>query len=104
MVELLQKCLKEPEHNPELFSFIEDAFMHLDTSAGRIMANFPLFFTLHLASFFGFQLEDIDSERNPFLDLREGRFVKEHPQHPYTLEGNLAYATAQLLRVRQPAN
>jgi DNA repair protein RecO (recombination protein O) len=103
IVELLQKCLKQPEPNPELFYFIEDAFVHLDASEGRVMANFPLFFALHLAGFFGFQIEDIYSERTSFLDLREGRFVDEHPQHPYTLEGNLAYATAQLLRVRQPA-
>lgn len=103
MVELLQKCLKQPEPNPELFYFIEDAFVHLDRSEGRVMANFPLFFTLHLAGFFGFQIEDIYSDRNPFLDLREGRFVEEDHQHPYMLEGPLAYATAQLLRVRQPA-
>lgn len=102
MVELLQKCLKQPEANPDLFYFIEDAFLHLDTSEGRVLANFPLFFTLHLAGFFGFQIEDIYSERTPFLDLQEGRFVGEHPQHPYLLEGALSYATAQLLRVRQP--
>src|SRR5580658_7230159 len=29
MVELLQKCLREPEPNPGLFYFIEDAFLHL---------------------------------------------------------------------------
>ena len=102
MVELLQKCLKQPEPNPDLFYFIEDAFVHLDASDGRVMANFPLFFALHLAGFLGFQIEDIYNERISFLDLREGRFVEEHPQHPYMLEGNLAYSTAQLLRVRQP--
>src|SRR5882724_1588536 len=30
IVELLQKTLKQPESNPELFYFIEDAFLHLD--------------------------------------------------------------------------
>src|SRR5579859_5441655 len=30
MVELLQKCLRQPEPNSELFNFIEDAFLHLD--------------------------------------------------------------------------
>jgi DNA repair protein RecO (recombination protein O) len=103
MVELLQKCLKQPEPNPELFYFAEDAFVHLDASDGRVMANFPLFFAIHLAGFFGFQIEDIYGERASFFDLQEGRFVDEHPQHPYVLEGSLAHATAQLLRVRQPA-
>jgi DNA repair protein RecO (recombination protein O) len=103
MVELLQKCIKQPEHNPELFYFIEDAFLHLDAAEGRVLANFSLFFILHLAGFFGFKIEDIYSERNSFLDLHEGQFVAEHPHHHQVLEGSLSYVTAQLLRVQQPA-
>ena len=103
MVELLQKCIKQPEPNPELFYFIEDAFLHLDVAEGRVLANFSLFFTLHLAGFFGFKIEDTYSDRTPFLDLHEGQFVAEHPQHPHVLEDALSYTTAQLLRVQQPA-
>src|SRR5690348_13401677 len=32
MVELLTKCLKQPEANEDLFAFVEDAFVHLDQS------------------------------------------------------------------------
>jgi DNA repair protein RecO (recombination protein O) len=103
MVELLQKCLRQPEPNPELFYFIEDAFIHLDEAEGPVLANYPLFFTLHLAGFFGFRIDDTYSERNSVLDLQEGIFVEEHPHHPHFLEGNYAYITSQLLRVRQPA-
>ena len=102
MVELLQKCLKQPEPNPELFHFIEDSFLHLDASEGRILANFPLFFILHLAGFFGFRIQDTYSEKNASLDLREGQFVSEPPQHAQTLEGALSYHTAELLRVQRP--
>lgn len=103
MVELLQKCIKQPEPNADLFYFIEDAFLHLDAAEGRVLANFPLFFILHLAGFFGFRIEDIYNDRTPFLDLQEGQFVAEHPQHPHALEGSQSYITAQLLRVQQPA-
>jgi len=103
MIELLQKCLRQPEPNPELFYFIEDAFIHLDEAEGPVLANYPLFFTLHLAGFFGFRIEDTYSERNSVLDLQEGIFVSEHPHHLHFLEGNYAYITSQLLRVRQPA-
>ena len=48
MTELLGKCLKQPECNPELFEFTEDVFEHLDRSSGTVMANLPLFFALHL--------------------------------------------------------
>lgn len=103
MVELLQKCIKQPEPNPELFYFLEDAFLHLDSAEGRVLANFSLFFILHLAGFLGFKIEDAYSDRNSFLDLKEGQFVAEHPHHPQALEGSLSYTTAQLLRVQQPA-
>src|SRR4030095_15783391 len=51
MVELLTKCLKQPEANEDLFQFAEDAFLHLDQSSETVTANFPLFFALHVAVF-----------------------------------------------------
>ncbi|HWB94007.1 MAG TPA: DNA repair protein RecO [Puia sp.] len=102
MIELLQKCLRQPEPNPELFYFVEDAFLHLDAGESRVLANFPLFFILHLAGFFGFRIDDVYSERQSFFDLVEGQFVHEHPHHPDVLEGAYSYITAQLLRARRP--
>ena len=102
MVELLQKCIRQPEPNADLFYFIEDSFLHLDEAQGRVLANLPLFFTLHLAGFFGFRIDEGASGRASYFDLREGQFVPEHPHHPNVLEGNYSYLTAQLLRARQP--
>jgi DNA repair protein RecO (recombination protein O) len=102
MVELLQKTLKEPEVNAELFNFIEDAFVHLDESTETVMANYPLFFALHLTSFYGFRFSDTWNEQRTILDLREGEFVKEIPQHPYFLEGKASFITSQLLKVQVP--
>ncbi len=102
MVELLTKCLKQPEPNEELFQFAEDAFLHLDESNETMAANFPLFFSLHLASFFGFRIDDRYSKKNCFLDLQEGTFVAERPLHPNFLEDKQAEITSELLRVRQP--
>ena len=102
MVELLTKCLKQPEANPDLFHFAEDAFLHLDESYDTITANFPLFFALHLPVFFGFRINDTYSKEKSFLDLQEGNFVKEPPAHPYFIEGKLAETTSQFLKVMQP--
>lgn len=102
MVELLTKCLKQPESNPELFHFTEDVFMKLDESSGTIMANLPLFFALHLPFHFGFRITDDFSEKNTFLDLQEGNFVVEQPHHPNFLEEKQAAVTSQLLKVMQP--
>src|SRR5262245_48331860 len=74
MVELLTKTLKQPEENPELFYFVEDCFTALDLSSDQVLANFPLFFSLHLASFYGFRFSDRYSEATSYLDLQEGEF------------------------------
>jgi DNA repair protein RecO (recombination protein O) len=103
MVELLTKCLKQPEANADLFHFTEDAFVHLDECSDAVMANFSLFFALHLAVFFGFRINDRYSEKNPFLDLVEGSFVDERPSHPHFLEDKQAAVTSQLLKVMQPS-
>jgi DNA repair protein RecO (recombination protein O) len=102
MVELLTKCLKQPESNADLFHFVEDAFLRLDESNEAITANFPLFFSLHLPVFFGFRISDTYSAKTPFLDLQEGSFVEEQPRHPHFLEDKQAAVTSQLLKVMQP--
>ncbi len=102
MVELLQKTLKQPESNPELFYFLEDAFIHLDEAEDQVLANYPLYFSLHLATFYGFQFTDSYSESEPFLDLQEGRFVTERPTHSWYLQYPYSYITSQLLRAMQP--
>jgi DNA repair protein RecO (recombination protein O) len=102
MVELLQKTLKQPEANTDLFHFIEDAFIHLDEADEQVTANFSLFFALHLTSFYGFRFSDEYSEEHAFLDLQEGEFVREHPIHPYFLQGQYSFITSQLLKVMQP--
>ena len=102
MVELLTKCLKQPEGNPDLFQFVEDVFIKLDECNDAIMANFPLFFALHLPFHFGFRITDNYSDKKPYLDLQEGSFVFERPQHPHFLEDKQAAVTSQLLKVMQP--
>ena len=52
MTELLQKVIRQPEHNPDLFNFIEDAYIQLDKADIKVTAGYPLFFALQLTSFF----------------------------------------------------
>lgn len=103
MIELLQKCVKQPESNAELFYFIEDAFVHLDKASDQVVANYPLFFALHLMVFVGFRMDDNYSDAAGVLDLTEGMFRPDRPTHPYFLEGHEAFITSQLLKVMQPS-
>jgi DNA repair protein RecO (recombination protein O) len=102
MVELIQKCIKQPETNADLFNFIEASLIQVDRSNQQIAANFPLYFAIHLAAFFGFQLQDNYSAINNILDLQEGFFVPEKPIHPYFIEGRLSEVMSELLKVMQP--
>lgn len=101
MIELLTKTLKQPEGNDALFQFTEDVFLKLDESDNGVMANLPLFFALHLSHFFGFRINDDYSHTKHYLDLQEGGFVAEQPQHPHFLEGKQAAITSQFLKVLQ---
>jgi DNA repair protein RecO (recombination protein O) len=102
MVELVQKCLKQPEPNTDLFFFCEDVLVELDKADKIISANLPLFFTMHLTHFFGFRMANNYSPVNNILDLQEGNFTDHQPTHPYFIDGKYADLTAQLLRVMQP--
>jgi len=103
MIELLTKCLKQPEANPELFEFVEDALKHLDNCSGLIAANFALFFALHLSGFFGLRINDNYSEKNNILDLQEGNFTDEKPDHLYYLDQKESKITSEILKIMQPA-
>lgn len=102
MIELLSKCLKQPEANAELFYFVEDALHHLDQANDAVTANFPLFFALHLAVFFGFRIADEFTENIHYLDLEEGRFVEDQPKHSHYLQDREAAAVSNILKIMQP--
>jgi DNA repair protein RecO (recombination protein O) len=102
MIELLSKCLKQPEANAELFYFVEDALRHLDEANDTVTANFPLFFALHLAVFFGFRISDEFKGNINYLDLEEGQFAEEQPKHPHYLQDREAAAVSHILKIMQP--
>lgn len=102
LVELINKCLKQPEANTDLFNFCEAALQQLDMASKRVTANFSLFFSVHLAHFFGFRITDNYSDQHLFLDMLEGNFTDQQPIHPHFMEGENARLTAQLLKVMQP--
>jgi DNA repair protein RecO (recombination protein O) len=102
MIELLTKSLKQPEANAELFYFMEDALTHLDNANDTVMANFPLFFALHLAVFFGFRISDEYTEVNNYLDLEEGLFTSIRPSHLNYLDDKAAEVSSFILKAQHP--
>ncbi len=102
-VELMAKCIKQPETNADLFYFCEDALLHLDELDDAAAANFPLFFMLHFAYFFGFRISDEFTAEDSWLDLQEGVFCSTEPNHIYFLAPAYAQIVADVLKAQQPS-
>ena len=102
MVELMNKCLKQPETHEALYEFCEDALIQLDDADKTVTANFTLYFALHFTHFFGFRMHDNHDNENSFLDLREGNFVEQQPTHPHFVDDEMSALTSQLLKVVRP--
>jgi len=89
LVELAQKTIKEEEGNPELFNFLFNRFTTLDKLDG-IHPNYHLYFMLDLSWYLGFYPGGEWSLDTPWLNMRDGKFVKEEPLHQYALSRDLS--------------
>ncbi len=77
IVELLYKCLKQPEQNSPLYEFTENALMQTDRSGYEVAANIPLYYLVHLPAFFGFSIQKNYSAGNANFEPEEGKFSGE---------------------------
>ena len=102
MVELLQKSLKQPEVNEDLFHFCEDAFLQLDISDVEITANFPIYFSLQLAAFLGFKLQNNYSEKTNIFHLEGGNFSEENSNASELVNSEISYYISELLKAIHP--
>ncbi len=102
MVELLQKCLKQPEKNEDLFNFCEDAFLQLDKSDNEVTANFPIYFSIQIAQILGFRLLDNYSEKRNIFNLHEGSFSDDNSASLNHLSKELSFHISELLKAVHP--
>ncbi len=101
-VELLQKCVKQPDENPELFYFVEDVLLAIDTAKGNVTANLPLYIALQLPNLFGIQLIDNYNNTNNLLDLKDGCFTNVLPLHSYAVVEPHCGLISQYLKAIHP--
>ena len=102
MVELLQKNLKQPETNEDLFHFCEDAFLQLDQADPQVTANFPIYFSIQIAQILGFRLLDNYSEERNIFNLYEGTFSNERMATENQLNIEISFCISQLLKAIHP--
>ncbi len=97
MVELAQKTIKEEEGNAALFNFLFNRFATLDKLA-QINPNYHLYFMLDLSRYLGFYPGGTWSLDTPWLNMRDGKFVKEEPLHQYALSRDLSEKVGLLMK------
>lgn len=78
--EVLYKAIKEEDANSSLFSFIYSAFVALDKMTGKFL-SFHLVFLVRMTKYLGFYPNSENSIFNSFFDLKEGKYVKNKPNH-----------------------
>ena len=99
MIELFQRSIKQPEANPELFYLLEGSLLQADKASDAIVANLPLYFTLHLATELGFQLHGMYTAETAVLDLQEGMFVGQTPSHSNYIADILAETASRIQHI-----
>jgi DNA repair protein RecO (recombination protein O) len=99
IVEMMQRSLKQPEANPSMFYLVEDTLKQLDKGNATHTGNLPLYFTLHLCGELGFRIQGQYSEQTPILDLQEGQYLTDRPNHQHYIDDALAKTTSEILAI-----
>lgn len=80
LAEVLYKCLREEEHNYELFNFLYHSLILLDLSETGI-SNFHIWFLFKLSRFLGINPSNDNANISNFFDLQTALFVSHEPLH-----------------------
>lgn len=91
--EVLSNTLQEEEQNNNLFSYLENTLLWLDSQ--NEYANFHLLFLLKLTKYLGFYPDTTQIEAN-FFNLQEGKFENK-PSNKYSVSGENLIILKKLL-------
>ena len=97
MNELIYKSIREEEPNQELFDFLFDTCIDLDSAISNI-SFFPLFFSLKLTKFLGFMPRVDKSSGKEIFNMKEGIFQENPPDHKYYLRPPLTMLLKELIQ------
>jgi DNA repair protein RecO (recombination protein O) len=96
MDELIYKSIREEEKNQELFDFLWNSCLHLDSTSDPV-SIFHLWFAVHLTAFLGFQPELNHSAVNRWFNLQDGIFQTSIPAHPEFMDETESRIFSELL-------
>lgn len=83
--EVLYKAIRQETEDPVLFEFLFQSIELLDRLE-KGLANFHLYFLLHLTRFLGFYPDRTLEQSADYFDLMEGTFCRNAPAHVAVLQ------------------
>lgn len=96
--EILMKCMKEEEANPELFHFLFHAICLLDLKDEGI-SNFLIVFLFKLTRYLGVFPQTPGSESYRFFDLVSSSFRQDEPAHHSFMNAETTQKFSELFRI-----
>ena len=98
IAEILTAVLKEESSNYELFEFIEDSIVYLD-SCETEFSNFHIAFLVGLTSYLGFEPHKRENPRCRYFDMLNGIFVENPPMHSSFADPQISEILARFFEV-----
>jgi DNA repair protein RecO (recombination protein O) len=96
LAEVLNKCLKEEQSNPDKFEFVQDACNLLD-GLENTPPHFHVSFLLSLSRFLGFYPDQQSAAKGQYFDLMHGVFQVQNPLHPHYMDSETTAALKAML-------
>lgn len=97
IAEVLKKCLREEESNPDLFDFLFHAVSVLDLKEEGI-ANFVIVFLFRLTRYLGVFPREPEPGNSRFFDLVSASFRQTEPDHHSFMNVEISAKFAELFR------
>lgn len=85
ITEVGKKCFPEKEENQDLYSFLKNTYLHLDTS-NENTTSLHYYFLIELAYILGFGPSVENIESGTFFNLQEGTFQNQFANARYCLD------------------
>lgn len=98
LAEILNRCIREEEPNPELFDFIFHALAYLDLAESGV-SNFHIWFLFRLTQFLGIFPNADDAATGTFFDLQKAQFVFREPMHGQFADKRITALFSQLFSI-----
>ncbi|MDC0230442.1 DNA repair protein RecO [Aureispira] len=99
IAEICQKTIKETEPNPNLFAFLKQTYITLDSTESGI-ANFPVWFLVHFSCYLGLTPILNNLTELSVFDYSEGKVLGEaHGGHDYFFSPQNTHLLAAFLEL-----